>query len=337
MFKKSTTTLSSKILSINSIKCSTLLLIPSVFLVACASSYKGTQLDRHKQGIEIEQNQVKVSVDFGLPELHRTEDYREHMADEGILVAAVTIANNSSNTLVLNENLMFTDGDKKIGALKGQYAYSELRQPTEGFFWYMLLTPVYFIGPVLTVINVIPSYNANTLLEKELMTSNLVGKSIAPNSTLSGFVAFRKTSFVSMGLDIDATDTTNMAHLPASTMDDDTPIIEAPTLESIPSTPSPSATSQSESTAILASPTIEQSPQPSTPIPIPIEITPVFETPSLKPIPTVSTVHEINPVVTPTIEITPLEATAELETNESAPSIKYLRPLEEIGSIEPAP
>lgn len=304
----------------------------------------------HEQGIEIEQNQVKVSVDFGLPELHRTEDYREHMADEGILVAAVTIANNSSNTLVLNGNLMFTDGDKKIGALKGQYAYSQLRQPTEEFFWYMLLTPVYFIGPVLTVINVIPSYNANTLLEKELMTSNLVGKSIAPNSTLSGFVAFRKTSFVSMGLDIDAADTnimitkestesTNIAHLPTSSMDDDTPIIEASTLESTPSTPPPSATSQSESTAIVASPTIDQSPQPSAPIPIPIpiEITPVFETPSLKPIPTVSTAHEINPVVTPTSEITPLEATAELETNESAPSIKYLRPLEEIGALEPAP
>lgn len=320
--------------------------------MACASSYKGTQLENHKQGIEIEQNQVKVSVDFGLPELHRTEDYREHMADEGILVAAVTIANNSSNTLVLNGNLMFTDGDKKFLALKGQYAYSELRQPTGEFFWYMLLTPVYLIGPVLTVINVIPSYNANALLEKELMTNNLVGKSIAPNSTLSGFVAFRKTSFVSMGLDIDAADTnamvtkestesTNIAHLPTSSMDDDTPIIEASTLESTPSTPPPSATSQSESTAIVASPTIEQSPQPNTPVPIPIpisiEITPVFETPSLKPVPTVSTAHEINPVVTPISEITPIEATAELESNEPAPDAKYLRPLEESGALEPVP
>ena len=309
--------------------------------MACSSSYKGTQLENHKQGIEIEQNQVKVSVDFGLPELHRTEDYREHMADEGILVAAVTIANNSSNTLVLNGNLMFTDGDKKIWALKGQYAYSQLRQPTEQFFWYMLLTPVYpigtIIGPLLTSINVVPSYNANTLLEKELMTSNLVGDSIAPNSTLSGYVAFRKTSFVSMGLDIDAADTnimvtkestesTNIAHLPTSSMDDETPIIETPiieasTLESTPSTPPPSATSQSESTAIVASPTIEHSPQPNTPIPIPIPIenTPVLKTPSLKPIPTVSTAHEINPVVTPISEITPIEATAELETNEPAP------------------
>lgn len=177
----------------------------SLFLITCASGYEG--IKGKPTELEVEAQEVKMVVDLNPKALLNSLDYWKGLKEEQISVAHILIENNSNQALKIDSNLFVYDQQTPLRALNSQKVYQSLRQPTENYLWYALLSLGVFkinsiefpigliLGPTITTFNVAVAHSANAKLQNELVLNDLSKKTIQPGEHAEGFLCYKRAKF----------------------------------------------------------------------------------------------------------------------------------------------
>ncbi|MDD2964301.1 MAG: hypothetical protein PHQ65_04765 [Bacteroidales bacterium] len=121
-----------------------------------------------------------------------------------ISVVALKITNNSERDLTVGKDILFYLDHREIVALEPIHAASQLALGSAGYMLYSLLflyirndnkETVIPIGVPIGLGNLIVATNTNNKLEQELVSQNIIYKTIKPNETIYGLAAFRDIKY----------------------------------------------------------------------------------------------------------------------------------------------
>lgn len=179
-------------------------LIPSFLLlfllVGCATFYSPIK------PAEIGFPSPEINADFSYslkfdPLLNAgNQRFAKKEAKTGISIVALKITNNSDRDLTVGKDILFYLDHREIVALEPNPAATQLALGSAGYMLYSLLFLYIRNGTNETVIpiglpiglgNLIVATNTNNKLKQELVSQNIINRTIKPNETIYGLAAFR--------------------------------------------------------------------------------------------------------------------------------------------------
>lgn len=191
------------------------LLCCSILWVSCASSYKPIHPETIPFNNLSSDDNVAFSYRYDVLNETNNKKYAKKESKKGIKVVAVSVTNNAGVPVTFGTDIRLYSGNREIIPVAAQTAASELKQSTPIYLLYGLLTfmtfnqttttngytktettPIgVFIGPPITIGNMVVSGNANKKFKSELMTNDIWGRQIAQGETVKGLLSIAEVGY----------------------------------------------------------------------------------------------------------------------------------------------
>lgn len=184
-------------------------LFPFLFLTSCAKKYYPISIENIEYSNNSMNGELEFSYKYNL--LDKNEKYKKKGIDKNISLVALSITNNSADTLRIGDELRIYSGNKEANVLLASEVVNELKQSTASYLFYMLLTFSNFyveennnrrtypiglvIGPSLTAGNMLVSSKANKKMEANILEHYLLNIPIYPGETKNGLIGLRYFDF----------------------------------------------------------------------------------------------------------------------------------------------
>ena len=189
------------------------------FFNSCASGYRTINPNSLHYSTKIEESGIQLEYKYNVL---KKKKYSKKEIKTNIKLVAVKITNNTNRTLTFDREIKLVNSKGVYYTILSKEAvYSNLKQKTASYLWYLLLTPLQFqktengstsstpigifIGPGIAGGNMLVSSSANTKFENELKFNDLNGKNIKPGQTVTGLVGIFSSGYDFIKLSVELT------------------------------------------------------------------------------------------------------------------------------------
>lgn len=193
-------------------------LLFALLLGSCASGYRPIQPQSINYANIPTDGEIQIAYRYDVLAAMGNKKLKKKEEKRGVNVVAVKITNNSDRPIKLGEDYNITAGGRVISPLAPLATFSTLKQKPALHLLYLLLTtarlnvntddptdgiPVGLaIGPGLAIGNLAVASGANKKFKTELITNDLISKTIPPNATVYGIIGMRNENYDPLGIQV---------------------------------------------------------------------------------------------------------------------------------------
>jgi len=196
------------------------ILFLSLFLGSCATGYQAIMPEQINYLNNVNEDDINFSFSYEVLTHKHNKNFRKKELKKNIQLVAIKITNNTKEPLVFNDDLKLYSKDSPIPIVAPLIVGDELKQNTGKYFLYMLLAPVrlnvtktngrgieqssfpvgLIAGPVFSLATFGKANGGNNKFKQELVKYNPIGKTIQPNSTLTGLIGINGQNPIPLNL-----------------------------------------------------------------------------------------------------------------------------------------
>jgi hypothetical protein len=189
-----------------------LLFTAAIFFCSCAANYKTVRPNALNYNNLSTDSSLTFSYKYDVLMEAGNKRYAKKEQKKNVKVVAVKITNNTSSDLHFNTDIKLYAGLQEAVVVDPVVVHKELKQTVPTYLFYLLLTPmrfyVYkngatttnlpiglFLGPGLSIGNMVEAGSSNTRLRNNLLRYNIQNKTIRAGETVTGLVSIRDIGF----------------------------------------------------------------------------------------------------------------------------------------------
>jgi len=172
-------------------------------LTSCASYYKPINAPAAPYTYSEQADGLAYSYQYDMLQLNGNKKYAKRELKNNIKVVAVKVTNTTDSTLHIGNDFKVMLGNLETTPVPPTVVAQKLKQGVPIYLLYLLLNLNFtttvdgqvseskFIptGPPIAAYNLIVAANANSRFKQELITQNLLDKTVAPGETVFGLVS----------------------------------------------------------------------------------------------------------------------------------------------------
>lgn len=193
-----------------------LFLICFIFLAGCASTYKPINPQALYYTAHDLQDGISFSYKFDVLRERANKKYYKKEYKKGLKLVAVKVTNNTDTTIRIGQDVAFFSGQNELTLLDPMLIKNSIKQIAPAYLPYLLLSflnlnvttetssesyPIgLFIGPGITLGNMLCASGANEKLLSELIRFNMINKDIAKGETVYGIIGIRSNEYPNLTL-----------------------------------------------------------------------------------------------------------------------------------------
>jgi hypothetical protein len=196
-----------------------LLIVIGLLFNSCAMIYRPVNPPTLNYKMSESKDGIELSYKYDVLQLKGNKKYAKSEDRAGVRLVAVRIVNNTDSTINIGTDALFYSGIKPVELMTPYLMENTIKQSTAAYLPYLLFTflrlnvssgyyntvsiPIgYFLGPMLTLGNIITANSANKNLLKELNTYDILNKDIQKGETVYGLIGIEDAEFLPLSIKI---------------------------------------------------------------------------------------------------------------------------------------
>lgn len=194
--------------------------ITVLILGSCASSYHSIQPRNLYYAGTTNYDGVDFAYQYDVLSQAGNRKYAKKEEKKGMQVVAVKLTNNTGRSLSFRDDISIYAGDVPANLIAPEIITQQVKQSVPIYSLYLLLsfvkfythdaygqitstTPIgLFIGPPIAAINMITAGSANNNFKTELVSNNLLNRTIADGETVYGLISIPKNGYRPLSLKV---------------------------------------------------------------------------------------------------------------------------------------